>query len=68
MEKIIKNEVKFNNQNGEGYYREVTYSDGGFRQFDMKTNELIGSSYIEDQKKLPNLEWAYAVKRHFRAL
>ena len=56
MEKIIKNEVKFNNQNGEGYYREVTYSDGGFRQFDMKTNELIGSSYIEDQKKLPNLE------------
>ena len=29
---IVSEEVKFNAQNGEGYYREVTYKDGGFRQ------------------------------------
>lgn len=40
----------------EGKYREVTYADGGFRQFDIKTGELIGSSYAEDQNMLPNLE------------
>lgn len=49
---IISEIVKFNHQNGEGYYREVTYKDGGFRQFDNKTGELIGSSYDEDQEKL----------------
>ena len=38
--------------NGEGYFREVTYKDGGFRQFDNATGELIGSSYDEDQEKL----------------
>ena len=49
---IVSEVVKFNYQNGEGYYREVTYKDGGFRQFDNVTGELIGSSYDEDQEKL----------------
>lgn len=53
---IVKEEVKFNAQNGSGYYREVTYKDGGFRQFDVETGELIGSSYDSDQDKLPSLE------------
>lgn len=53
---IVKEEVKFNAQNGSGYYREVTYKDGGFRQFDVETGELIGSSYASDQDKLPSLE------------
>ena len=54
---IVKEEVKFNAQNGEGYYREVTYSDGGFRQYDTETGDLIGSSYDSDQDKLPSMEW-----------
>ena len=54
---IVKEEIKFNAQNGEGYYREVTYRDGGFRQFDVETGELIGSSYASDQDKLPSMEW-----------
>lgn len=49
---IVSEIVKFNYQNGEGYYREVTYKDGGFRQFDNTTGEMIGSSYDEDQEKL----------------
>ena len=53
---IVSEVVKFNSQNGEGYYREVTYSDGGFRQFDKDSGELIGSSYKSDQDKLPSLE------------
>ena len=53
---IVKEEVKFNAQNGEGYYREVTYKDGGFRQYDTETGDLIGSSYDSDQDKLPSLE------------
>lgn len=53
---VVKEEVKFNEQNGEGYYREVTYKDGGFRQFDVETGELIGSSYESDQSKLSSLE------------
>lgn len=53
---IVKEEVKFNAQNGEGYYREVTYSDGGFRQYDSESGELIGSSYDSDQDKLPSME------------
>ena len=55
-DEIVSEKVKFNSQNGEGYYREVTYADGGFRQFDTQTGELIGSSYACDQDKLPNLE------------
>ncbi len=53
---VVSEEVKFNYQNGSGYYREVTYKDGGFRQFDTETGELIGSSYDSDQDKLPSLE------------
>ena len=53
---IVSEEVKFNAQNGEGYYREVTYKDGGFRQYDTETGDLIGSSYDSDQDKLPSME------------
>ena len=53
---VVSEEVKFNHQNGEGYYREVTYNDGGFRQYDTKSGELIGSSYDSDQDKLPSME------------
>ena len=49
---IVSEVVKFNYQAGDGWYREVTYKDGGFRQFDNATGELIGSSYDEDQEKL----------------
>ena len=52
---IISEEIKFNYQEGGGYYRHVTYSDGGFRQFGIETGKLIGSSYKSDQKNLPNL-------------
>lgn len=53
---IVSEVVKFNAQNGEGYYREVTYKDGGFRQFDADSGELIGSSYKSDQANLPSME------------
>ncbi|WP_407415195.1 flagellar protein, FliL [Methanobrevibacter sp.] len=53
---IVSEVVKFNAQQGEGYYREVTYKDGGFRQFDVDTDELIGSSYDSDQQYLPSME------------
>ena len=53
---VVSEVVKFNAQAGEGYYREVTYSDGEFRQFDNVTGELIGSSYDSDQDKLPSME------------
>ena len=53
---IVSEEVKANAQNGEGFYREVTYKDGGFRQYDRDTGELIGSSYSSDQDKLPSME------------
>ena len=53
---IVSEIVKSNGQNGEGQYREVTYGDGGFRQFDVDTGELIGSSYKSDQDNLPSLE------------
>ena len=56
VDDILDEEVKFNHQNGEGSYREVTYSDGGFRQYDTESGELIGSSYDSDQDKLPSLE------------
>ena len=49
---IISEVIKFNGQNDGGYYREVTYKDGGFRQFDNATGDLIGSSYDEDQEQL----------------
>lgn len=53
---IVSEIVKSNGQNGEGQYREVTYGDGGFRQFDVDSGELIGSSYKSDQENLPSLE------------
>ena len=53
---IVSVEIKYNYQAGGGYYREVTYKDGGFRQFDVETGELIGSSYPSDQSKLPSME------------
>lgn len=53
---IVSEVVKFNAQNGEGYYREVTYSDGGFRQYDTESGDLIGSSYKSDQANLPSME------------
>lgn len=53
---IVSEVVKFNEQNGEGYYREVTYSDGGFRQYDTESGDLIGSSYDSDQNQLPSME------------
>ena len=53
---IVSEVIKPNEQNGEGQYREVTYSDGGFRQYDTDTGELIGSSYESDQESLPSLE------------
>lgn len=54
--KIISEEIKHNHQFGEGQYREVRYEDGGFRQFDTETGELIGSSYKSDQENLPSME------------
>ncbi len=56
IDDIVSEEVKFNSQDGEGYYREVTYKDGGFRQYDVDSGELIGSSYDSDQDKLPSME------------
>lgn len=53
---IVSEEIKTNFQSGGGKYREVRYKDGGFRQFDVETGELIGSSYESDQKYLPSLE------------
>ena len=53
---IVSEEIKTNFQAGGGKYREVRYKDGGFRQFDVETGELIGSSYESDQKYLPSLE------------
>ena len=53
---VISEEIKTNFQAGSGKYREVRYKDGGFRQYDVETGELIGSSYQSDQKYLPNLE------------
>lgn len=53
---IVNEEIKYNYQNGGGYYREVTYKDGGFRQYDTDSGKLIGSSYESDQSKLPRME------------
>lgn len=51
---IVKEEIKFNYQAGEGYYKEITYKDGNFRQYDIQTGKLIGSSFESDN--LPDLE------------
>ena len=49
---IVSDVVKENGQEGSGSYREVSYSDGGFRQYDSESGDLIGSSYKEDQGQL----------------
>ena len=49
---IVSELVKSNDQEGGGSYREVNYDDGGFRQYDSESGELIGSSYEEDQEQL----------------
>ena len=53
---IVSEKIKSNGQAGKGKYREVHYKDGGFRQFDIKTGKLIGSSYKSDQKNLPRIK------------
>ena len=52
---IVSVEIEYSEQYG-GYLKQVNYKDGGFRQFDLDTGELIGSSYAEDQKYLPSME------------
>lgn len=54
--KVVKEEIITSGQEEGVTYREVTYDDGGFRQFDVETGELIGSSYDSDQDKLPKME------------
>ncbi|MBO7713715.1 MAG: hypothetical protein J6S85_09115 [Methanobrevibacter sp.] len=46
--------AEYNAQEGSGYYYQINYSDGNFRQYDTKTGDLIGSSFDEDQEKLGN--------------
>ncbi len=53
---VVSEEIKDNRQAGSGQYRLVNYNDGGFRQFDVETGKLIGSSYKSDQEYLPNIE------------
>lgn len=54
---VVSEVVKYNYQADDGsYYREVTYSDGGFRQYNTSSGKLIGSSYASDQKYLPSME------------
>lgn len=46
---VVSTETKENYQAGDGSkYKEVTYKDGNFRQYDSGGN-LIGSSYSSDQ-------------------
>ena len=53
---VVKEEIVESGQEPGLTYREVTYSDGGVRQFDKDTGELIGSTYDSDQDKLPSME------------
>lgn len=46
--------TEYNGQAGGGYFYQINYKDGNFRQYDTKTGELIGSSFSEDQEKLGN--------------
>lgn len=54
--KVVNEKIITSGQEAGLVYREVTYSDGGFRQFDVETGKLIGSSYVSDQEKLPKME------------
>ena len=53
----VKEEIVESGQEPGLTYREVTYDDGGVRQYDVNTGELIGSTYESDQDKLPSMEW-----------
>ena len=53
---VGKEEVVESGQEPGLKYREVTYDDGGVRQYDVNTGELIGSTYESDQDKLPGME------------
>ena len=44
--------VAKNSQEDKGYYYQINYNDGNFRQYDTKTGNLIGSTFEEDQAKL----------------
>ncbi|WP_304125718.1 flagellar protein, FliL [Methanosphaera cuniculi] len=53
---VVNTETKENYQAADGsHYKEVSYSDGNFRQYDSN-GKLIGSSYESDQSKLPSME------------
>lgn len=52
---IVSESEKYNYQADNGYYKEVEYSDGNFRQYDSN-GKLIGSSYSSDQSKLPSMD------------
>ncbi|WP_405303961.1 hypothetical protein [Methanobrevibacter sp.] len=54
--KIVKEEIIKSGHEEGMTYREVTYEDGGFRQFDVESGKLIGSSYESDQDKLPKMD------------
>ena len=53
--KVVSIKKVKNGQNSGGYFKEIRYSDGGFRQYNEK-GKLIGSSNPEDQKYLPSIE------------
>lgn len=46
---VVSKKRYYNAQEGHGYFDEVRYSDGNFRQYDSKSGKLIGSSYDSDQ-------------------
>ncbi|PAV07481.1 flagellar protein, FliL [Methanosphaera cuniculi] len=53
---VVNTETKKNYQADDGsHYKEVSYSDGNFRQYDSN-GKLIGSSYESDQSKLPRMD------------
>lgn len=54
--KVVKEEIITSGQQEGLSYRQVTYEDGGFRQFDVETGKLIGSSYDSDQDNLPKMD------------
>ncbi|MGN1362092.1 MAG: hypothetical protein ACI4VU_00015 [Methanobrevibacter sp.] len=46
---VVSKKRCYNAQAGHGYFDEVRYSDGNFRQYDSESGKLIGSSYDSDQ-------------------
>ena len=52
---IVSDEIIYSGQLDEDI-RQVTYSDGNFRQYDIDTGELIGSTFESDQKYLPGMD------------